>query len=313
MNALTGLANYAEVKQDAERGHRLRVCGAWALSAAVVLTLAIYGANYYLLSPLDRPFSPKHQLLKPSGSIGIKLGMLGVAMFLLIFLYPLRKRLAWLGRIGTTKHWLDFHIVLGITAPIIIAFHSSFKFGGIAGMAFWIMVAVALSGIVGRYLYAQIPHSLSSAELSLKELASLEEGLTAELADQSVLSPADLEPLLRIPTATQVRQMPLYRAVLLMFALDMARPFRVVRLRIRVGGWNGAAFSLGGLRRTSHPELEHVIQTARRKSSLAKRVAFLARTQQVFHLWHVIHRPFSYTFAVLAVIHIAVVTMLGFM
>ncbi len=313
MNALTGLANYAAVQRDPERGHRLRVYCAWAAAAALVLTLAIYGASYYLLSPLDRPFSPKHHLLKPSGSIGIKLGILGVCMFLVIFLYPLRKRIGWLGRIGTTKHWLDFHIVLGISAPIIIAFHASFKFGGIAGMAFWIMAAVALSGIVGRYLYAQIPHSLNSAELSLKELANLEEELTAELAEQNVLAPADLEPLLRIPTAEQVRRMPLYRAVLLMFALDMARPFRVARLRERVVGWKGAVFSFGGFLRTSHPELEHVIQTARRKSRLAKRVAFLARTQQVFHLWHVVHRPFSYTFAVLAVIHIAVVTMLGFM
>jgi hypothetical protein len=32
----------------------------------------------------------------------------------------------------------------------------------------------------------------------------------------------------------------------------------------------------------------------------------------VFHLWHVIHRPFSYSFALLAVIHIAVVTMMGY-
>jgi len=30
-------------------------------------------------------------------------------------------------------------------------------------------------------------------------------------------------------------------------------------------------------------------------------------------LWHVIHRPFSYAFAVLAVLHILVVTGLGFL
>jgi hypothetical protein len=32
----------------------------------------------------------------------------------------------------------------------------------------------------------------------------------------------------------------------------------------------------------------------------------------VFHLWHVVHRPFSYTFALLAVIHIALVVMMGY-
>jgi len=36
--------------------------------------------------------------------------------------------MGWLGRcMGNSRHWLDFHVVLGTAAPIIIAFHSSFK------------------------------------------------------------------------------------------------------------------------------------------------------------------------------------------
>jgi len=62
--------------------------------------------------------------------------MLGVLMFFLIYLYPLRKKWGWLGRMGNSRHWLDFHVVLGTAAPVIVAFHSTFKFGNIAGMAF---------------------------------------------------------------------------------------------------------------------------------------------------------------------------------
>lgn len=76
--------------EDAERGHRLRVRLAWLLAAAVVLVIAGYG--YYTLGALQRPFSPKHEILRPSGTIGIKLGMFGVLLFFLIYLYPLRKR-----------------------------------------------------------------------------------------------------------------------------------------------------------------------------------------------------------------------------
>ena len=36
-----------------------------------------------------------------------------------------------------------------------------------------------------------------------------------------------------------------------------------------------------------------------------KRVLFLSRSQKVFHLWHVVHKPFSYAFAVLALLHIS--------
>ena len=64
-------------------------------------------------------------------------------MFLAIFLYPLRKVWAWLRGKGAPKHWLDFHVLLGLAAPFVIAFHSSFKFRGFAGIAFWIMVAVS--------------------------------------------------------------------------------------------------------------------------------------------------------------------------
>jgi hypothetical protein len=76
--------------------------------------------------------------------------------------------------------------------------------------------------------------------------------------------------------------------------------------------WRGLLLSFGGLFSTTNQELERVVEAARRKSSLSKRIAFLSRSQQVFHLWHVVHRPFSYSFAVLATIHIVVVLMLGY-
>src|SRR5437764_13083650 len=117
------------------------------LALAVVLVIAGYGYDYYSLSAAQRPFSPKHYLLRPSGTIGIRLGMLGVLMFFLIYLYPLRKKWGWLGRQRNSRHWLDFHIVLGTTAPITIAFHSSVKFGNVAGMASWSMLIVPLTGL----------------------------------------------------------------------------------------------------------------------------------------------------------------------
>lgn len=319
MSTQLGLANYADVSRDkdpaarAEHSHHMRLYATAISSIVLLLSLALYGFNYYILSAADRPFSPKHVLLKPSGSIGIKLGMLGFCLFLAIFVYPLRKRIKWLGRQGSARHWLDFHIIFGLTAPVVIAFHSSFKFQGIAGMAFWIMTAVALSGIAGRYIYAQIPRSLNSAELSLKDLAGLEEELTAELSDQSVVSAAAMEPIFRMPSSEQVRSMPAVPAMLLMVMLDLARPLHVARLRLRVLSVAGTLLTLGGLLRTSDEQLERVIRTARRKSSLSKRIVFLQRSQQVFHLWHVIHRPFSYSFAVLAVIHIAVAISLGYL
>lgn len=298
---------------DPERGHRLRLAGAWAAAIAVILIVGAYGFDYYTMDAVNRPFSPKNALLRPSGAIGIKLGMLGAGMFFLIYLYYFRKRWSWLASIGKTKHWLDFHIVLGITAPIIIAFHAAFKFRGIAGMAFWIMVAVALSGIVGRYLYAQIPRRINAAEYTWQELQDEQLALSQQLAKQKMFTPGELTAAFHVPNVEMVRHKSAIGALLWMFVLDLARPFRVASLRRRVLGFGGSIASLGGLLPSQNAELEQIVRAARHQASLAKRMVFLSRTQQVFQLWHVVHRPFSYAFVVLALLHIVTVMLFGYM
>ena len=286
-----------------------------AISAAILLVAAIviYGFDYYWLSLAERPFSPKHAALKPSGWIGISLGLLGVGLFLLIFLYPLRKKIKWMSRIGSASHWLDFHVVMGCLGPVVIAFHASFKFQGFAGWAFWLMVIVAISGFIGRYVYAQIPRSLHNAELSLKHLEYSEASLSDDITANGLLSPEDLRPLLRLPSALEIRKMSAIGAVIRMIALDIARPFQVARLRSHALHKRSKTVLFAGLVPSGNHDLEMAITSVRQRSALAKRVAFLAKTQQVFHLWHVIHRPFSYSFAVFAIIHIGVVVSLGYL
>ena len=297
---------------DPEAGHKLRLLIGYIIGAALIVGIAAYGVDYYTAGPHDRPFMAKHALLKPSGRIGIKLGMLGVGMFLVIFLYPLRKRWIWLGRQGNARHWLDFHVLLGLSAPFVITLHSSFKFHGFAGIAFWIMLGVSLSGIVGRYLYSQIPHHVNAAEFSRKELQDLQDEMMQQLAGQNLLRESDVRSALRLPSQRRVDQLPIPAALIYMLLLDLLRPFRIAHLR------NGALLgsehltSLGGLLPTHHRDLERAIVVAREEAALSKRILFLSRTHQVFHLWHVVHKPFSYTFAVLVLIHIGVVLMMGF-
>lgn len=298
--------------RDRERGHRARVAAAYILFATLITSLAVYGFNYYTLSSAERPFSLKHAALRPSGVIGIKLGILGVLMFLTIFLYPLRKRWPWLMRQGLSKHWLDYHVVLGIAAPFVIAFHSSFKFQGFAGLAFWLMFAVSLSGVVGRYLYAQIPRTLTTAELSRKELQELQEKLAAQLASQRLIQQADMRSLLRLPSPEKVRQLSIFSALGYMLALDFSRILRIAQVRRRALSFGEQMATLGGLRSSGRADLERAISVARDEAALAKRILFLSRSQQVFHLWHVVHKPFSWSFAILALIHIIVVINLGY-
>ena len=310
MNASVSSAVIASSNQD--RSHRARLIGGWVFAILLVVALAAYGYDYYTLSSAARPFSPKHSVLRPSGTIGLKLGFLGVGMFLAIFVYPLRKKWAWLGRQGSARHWLDFHVLLGVSAPFVIAFHSSFKFHGFAGIAFWIMLSVSLSGLVGRYLYAQIPRRVNAAEISLTELQEIQTQLSEQLAQQRLLPQTDLRSLLRLPSKESVSRLPMPIALVYMMFLDIARVFRVAGIRRHALPFGQKLTTLAGFLPTSNTSLERAISLAREEASLAKRVLFLSRSQQVFHLWHVVHKPFSYSFAVLALIHIVVVMMMGY-
>ncbi|MGZ4731463.1 MAG: hypothetical protein ACXVZH_04910 [Terriglobales bacterium] len=312
MSANAAVATATMPARSGERAHRIRLVFGYVLAIAIIVGITVYGFDYYTLRSADRPFSPKHHVLRPSGAIGIKLGFMGLAMFLAIFVYPLRKKWPWLSRQGSSRHWLDIHVLLGLSAPFIIALHSAFKFRGFAGMAFWIMVAVSLSGVIGRYLYGQIPRRLNSAEMSAKELQEVQTGLAEQLKQQRLLPEEDVRSLLRLPSPERVQEMSIVFALGYMMALDVGRAFRVAKLRRRALALSERLTTLGGFLPTHHTALERAISTARAEAATAKRILFLSRSQQVFHLWHVVHKPFSYSFALLAIIHIVVVMMMGF-
>lgn len=312
MSANASVATAVTTSPDRERGHRSRVAAGYFLFATLIVALTVYGFDYYTLGAAERPFSPKHMALKPSGVIGIKMGFLGLAMFLVIFLYPMRKAWPWLMKKGNSRHWLDYHVILGISAPFVIAFHASFKFRGFAGMAFWIMFAVSVSGIIGRYLYGQIPRNLKAAEMTRKELQELHQRFASTLKEQRLISERDLRALLSMPSPERVARLSMLSALVYMLALDIARVFRVARLRRHALGFGGATRTLGGFLSTRNPQLEKAIVAAREDAALTKRILFLKRAEQVFNLWHVVHKPFSYTFALLAMIHIGVVFWMGY-
>src|SRR5579871_576867 len=258
--------------------HRLRLRAAWVIAVVSIAALSIYGFSYYRLSLEERPQSPVHGLLRPSGTIGLKLGMIGLALYGILFLYPIRKRVKWLGKIGKTRHWLDFHVLVGITAPILITFHASFKLSGIAGVAYWIMIAVALSGFIGRYIYAQIPRRLNACELGMTEPESQAVEFRRQLERQNLFSVDELGPVLRVPSREEVRVMTLGTLLWTILRMDLARPFLVSRLRRRVLPAWGLVTTLGGLLPSDQPDLEAVISAVRRQSGLRAKITFLERT-----------------------------------
>ena len=140
----------------------------------------------------------------------------------------------------------------------------------------------------------------------------MQESLAQQLTAQNLLPEADLRALLRMPDAKRVDRLPIVIALVYMMILDVVRMFGVARLRRHALNFGETVKTLGGFLPTTHRELEKAIHAAAEEAALSKRVLFLSRSQKVFHLWHVVHKPFSYAFAVLALIHIGLQFFLGY-
>src|SRR3989339_1699273 len=150
--------------------HRIYVWSFIIVGLTVTILLLVDGFSYYSTSIESRFFHPNHNSLKPSGLIGHGLGITGTLMMILgVASYMIRKRKPRLVGYGYLKHWLEFHIFLCSVGPVLILYHTAFKFGGIVSVSFWSMAAVVLSGIIGRFIYLQIPRSIQGKEFDIKQ------------------------------------------------------------------------------------------------------------------------------------------------
>ncbi len=149
------------------------------------VVLGYFGRVFYQLPLEDRYYHPYYEWLKPSGLVGHGLGIAGTLLIVIgIFGYMARKRMRVLSDFGVLKYWLEFHIFLCTWGAIMVLFHTSFKFGGIISIGFWSMIIVWASGVIGRYIYLQIPRTIEGRELSLKELTDLKDDLDIELSNK---------------------------------------------------------------------------------------------------------------------------------
>jgi len=266
----------------------------------LLVAVSLIGLPYYLLPAGARLRSEFHPWLKPSGYIGQSAGILAFALFVFLWLYPLRKKFRALAFTGALNRWLDVHIFAGIVIPLLGAIHASWDFDGLIGIGYFAMVVVSLSGMVGKYLYLHIPRSRSGLELSLSEAQERQQALVLHLAKTLAISPDAVKSAMDSAAITPSgRSLP--RAVLGLISSDIAR-WKVARTLRRQ--WRKEC-------RLDKASVNEAVRLARRQMALAQQVRMLNITNRLFRYWHVAHRPVSITAMVVIVIHVAVVVSLG--
>ncbi len=278
--------------------HRILLLLLYGASLGVLAYFAWQGLPYYLTPLVERPRHEGYWILKPGGTVGLKFGIVGSLLMIVMHVYTLRRRARWMQGFGRLRAWLDFHIYCGVMGPLLIVLHSSFKVQGLVALSFWSMVAVALSGVLGRYLYLQLPRRRSGVGLTLAEL----EKMSAEIADRMRqrfdLAEASLERLDDLASSL--------RSDISLPTLLVRLPLEGLRLRWRLRSFRA---SFKGLARR---EVRELASLAARRAALQQRIRLLARLQELFHYWHVIHRPFAIVMYLFMFVHIGVVLMTGY-
>lgn len=165
--------------------HRLSLTTYFLIILLAVGALTYFGLSYYNLPIEERYFSEYDNLLKPSGYIGHGLGIVGTLLIIVgLFGYMVRKRMKVFSRIGVLKYWLELHIFMTTLGTVFVLFHTSFKFGGIVSIGFWSLIIVWISGVIGRFIYLQIPRTIDGRELSLQEVKDMKNLLDLELKNK---------------------------------------------------------------------------------------------------------------------------------
>lgn len=263
----------------------------------VTVYLAWYGSSYYGTSLEERFYHADHHNLKPSGFLGHGLGIAGTLLIIIgVFGYMARKRYRFLSRLGVLKHWLEFHIFLCTLGPVMILFHTSFKFGGIVSVSFWSMVAVVASGVIGRFIYLQIPRTIQGRELNMAEIVEMQDNF-----------------MLRVRTeAGEYAESVIkeWNAILSNRRHHQGQGFIKTYLSDRQIRSDFAAYLTSC--RISGKNAKVIKNLIAAELGIQRKIERLKMMQKLFRYWHIAHLPFALIMLIIMVIHVAVALAFGY-
>ena len=244
--------------------------------------------------------------ITPQRGLGYWLGITGGSMMLLLLLYSARKRLSWLRWLGGIPAWFEFHMVLGVVGPILILFHANFSLGATnSNVALFSMLLVALSGVIGRYIYTRLHARLEGHEDTLEQLKTVGEKLRMQTTSISFL-PGLLEGIDRVeqklikpPNGGVARFMHLSTG-----AVRMVVARWIVRREIMEAVQKARRKESLVVARHATRLGEVARQYAYRRLDAGRRMTEYKMYARLFSFWHVLHIPLFFMLLIAGFVHV---------
>ncbi|MFK7905290.1 MAG: hypothetical protein AB8B69_09205 [Chitinophagales bacterium] len=264
---------------------------------ATTVYLSYVGYTYYATPLEERFYSPNHDWFKPSGAYGHGLGIVGTLMILFgVVIYILRKRYNLFSSFIRLKYLLEFHIFLCLLGPILVLFHTAFKFGGIVSIAFWSMVAVVASGFIGRFIYVQIPHNVEGKELTLEEVKKMKDNLQNALVGDFKLDDEISQMIVdATKDPTQGKKASSFTAKYFADRKTLAKIHQALKQKQFLSA-----------------DRKAILKVVKDELSLANKMSRLQTMKTLFKYWHVAHLPFALIMLIIVVVHVGVTFAFGY-
>ncbi len=267
----------------------------------MVILFFIYDGLHYYMTPIqERPFHQLYPTLKPGGLRSHGFGVIGSLMMIILLFYSLRKRLRLFRNVGRISLWLNVHIFLGIYGPLLIILHSTFKLYGLISISFWSMIAVALSGVLGRFLYTQIPRTISGKEISFKEAQEVFNRMSSKFKKEFSMNDEYFNYLeAKILNDASEEQSTSFAVFI---KKSILRPWKIRKLKKELKkNWD-----ISGLK------VNFLVRMIRQQMIMRERIQFWHTIHKYFHYWHVVHKPFAIIMYLIMIIHIGISIWLGY-
>jgi len=246
------------------------------------------------------------KLIDPEHGVGYWLGITGGTLMLLLLLYPLRKRIRLLHVLGPTRIWFRMHMIFGLLGPLLIIYHSNFHLGSFnSQVAFYSMLLVAGSGIIGRHFYAGIHRGLYGRKTTLQET---QQELTDAIANNKGLAKIMPKLVARLErNAAELQDHTIRRTIGLRRSLRWTFTHHYERLSLL---WlahrelKAAAAASDIVARNRKRIRRAAAQYIGQFTVLTGRVAQFSLYERLFALWHVLHLPIFILMVLSAFVHI---------
>ena len=252
-------------------------------------TLALlWYASVALVIYLGWTIADRRYIIPESGT-GYWLGIIGGVLMLLLLVYPQRKKHPHWTYLGSIRFWFRLHMILGVVGPTFIIFHSGYQLGSLnSRIAFFSMLVVAGSGLIGRYLYSRIHHGLYGKKVEFEDLYIKSQACVDSLKEIGQQSPDLARDLAAIEKDLANRHTGINRS--LWFYLSRRWKLRGIRRRTIAG------FPRSEARRTF---LDRVWSL--------RSICNLGINEILFSFWHVLHYPLFIMMVISALFHVFVV------